>query len=448
MKRLKTFKTAFALPMAAIFCFAVGCRPAAAGTQPAKVADTVVVVDKVVVDSRIDTVKTGIEVLRDSGFAILDGKRVGLVTNQSGVDRNLNSTIDILNDAPNVHLVALYGPEHGVRGNHSAGKHVKDDVDPSTGLPIFSLYGKKRRPTQEMLEGIDVLVYDIQDNGSRSYTFISTLGSIMEACADVGVEVVVLDRPNPLGGLKVEGSYVEPDCVSFIGRYPIPYIYGLTVGELATYLNEEGLLRGPKWEEEPHHCQLTVVPMEGWRRDMYFDDTHQPWVMPSAHIPEAKTSFYYPASGMVGELGGWMSIGIGYTVPFQLFGAQWVDSDQFADSLNALHLPGVRFRPITYKPYYASGKDSTLQGVQFFFTDLDAARLTEVQFYVMQVAAELYPDHLAFPEGRKYKMFDYATGSHGIREAFSKSYRVEDILPYWRKDEEAFREASSKYYLY
>lgn len=448
MKRLETFKTVLMLPLAAIVCFAASCRPAVAGEQAALPADTIVVIEEVTRNTHQDTVKTGIEVLRDSGFAILDGKRVGLVTNQSGVDRNLNSTIDILNKAPNVHLVALYGPEHGVRGNHSAGRHVMDDIDPSTGLPVYSLYGRTRRPLPEMLDGIDVMVYDIQDNGSRSYTFISTLGSIMEACADADIEVVVLDRPNPLGGLKVEGSYVEPDCVSFIGRYPIPYIYGLTVGELAMYLNEEGLLRGPRWDEEPHHCRLTVVPMEGWRRDMYFDETHQPWVMPSAHIPEATTSFYYPASGMVGELGGWMSIGIGYTVPFQLFGAQWVDSDEFADKLNDLELPGVRFRPITYKPYYASGKDSTLQGVQFFFTDLDAARLTEVQFYVMQVAAELYPDHPAFTEGRQYRMFDFATGSHGIRETFSKRYRVEDILPYWRKDEEAFREASSKYYLY
>ena len=196
-------------------------------------------------------VKTGVEVLRDRGFEGLVGRKVGLVTNPSGVDRNLNSTIDLLYNAPGVELVALYGPEHGVRGDVYAGGKVSDTIDEATGLPVYSLYGSTRKPTPEMLEGIDVMVYDIQDVGARSYTFISTLGLVMEACAEKGIEVMVLDRPNPLGGNKIEGCYVEQPFNSFVSQYRIPYIYGLTVGELAQLINEEGLNRGQLGDQAP-----------------------------------------------------------------------------------------------------------------------------------------------------------------------------------------------------
>ena len=194
-------------------------------------------------------VKTGIEVLRDRGFEGLVGKRVGLVTNPSGVDRYLNSTVDILFNAPGVELVALYGPEHGVRGDMYAGDKVADSKDPVTGLPVHSIYGATRKPTPEMLKGVDVVVYDIQDVGVRSYTFISSLGLVMEACGELGIEVIVLDRPNPLGGNKIEGNYVEPGFFSFVSQYPIPYVYGLTVGELAVMINEEGMNRGQKGDQ-------------------------------------------------------------------------------------------------------------------------------------------------------------------------------------------------------
>ena len=208
----------------------------------------------------------GIEVLEQNNFRELQGKRVGLVTNPSGVARDLRSTIDILYDAPLVNLVALYGPEHGVRGDAYAGDHVEGGNDARTGLPVYSLYGDTREPTQEMLKGIDVMVYDIQDVGTRCYTFISTLGLVMRACAKAGVEVVVLDRPNPLGGLKVEGATVKEGFFSFVSQYPIPYIYGLTPGEVALMINEEGMNRGQKGNLEPLRCQLTVVPMRGWHR--------------------------------------------------------------------------------------------------------------------------------------------------------------------------------------
>ena len=393
-------------------------------------------------------VKPGIEVLRDGGFKELQGKRVGLVTNPSGVDRYLRSTIDILYNAPGVELVALYGPEHGVRGDVYAGGKVADTRDEATGLPVYSLYGATRRPTPEMLEGIDVMVYDIQDVGARSYTFISTLGLVMEACAPKGIEVIVLDRPNPLGGNKIEGCYVEQPFNSFVSQYRIPYVYGLTVGELAIMINEEGLNRGQLGNQEPVRCKLTVVPMEGWERDMLYEDTGRPWVLPSPNIPFKETPLYYAAAGICGELYGFMDIGIGYTLPFQLFGATWLDPEKLKARLESYGLPGVSFRTIWYKPIAGSRKGELVKGLQYFFTDYEKARVTETQFYVMQAVAELYPDKKAFEVISGYGLFDKVCGTDYVRKEFSKRYKVADIRNYWRKDEAAFREMSQKYHIY
>ena len=393
-------------------------------------------------------VKTGIEVLRDRGFEGLQGRRVGLVTNPSGVDRHLNSTIDILYNAQGVELVALYGPEHGVRGDVYAGGKVSDTVDAATGLPVYSLYGSTRKPTPEMLEGIDVMVYDIQDVGARSYTFISTLGLVMEACAEKGIEVMVLDRPNPLGGNKIEGCYVERPFNSFVSQYRIPYIYGLTVGELAMLINEEGLNRGQLGDQAPSKCSLTVVPMEGWTRDMLYEDTGLPWVLPSPNIPFKDSPLYYVSSGICGELYGFLNIGVGYTLPFQVFGAPWIDPVALKEKLDSYRLPGVSFRTIYYTPISGSLKGQLTAGVQFFFTDYGKARLTELQFYVMQALAELYPDRKAFEVANGVGLFDKVCGTDYVREVFSKGYNFADIKEYWRKDEKSFRALSQKYHLY
>ncbi len=393
-------------------------------------------------------VKTGIEVLRDRGFDVLKGKRVGLVTNPSGVDRNLCSTVDILFNAPEVNLVALYGPEHGVRGDVYAGGKISDTVDETTGLPVFSLYGATRKPTQEMLKGVDVMVYDIQDVGVRSYTFISTLGLVMEACSEAGVEVVVLDRPNPLGGNKIEGCLVEQPFNSFVSQYRIPYVYGLTVGELAVMINEEGLNRGQKGDQEPVRCDLTVVPMKGWKRDMVYEDTKLPWVLPSPNIPFKDSPMYYAAAGVCGELYGFLNIGVGYTLPFQLFGATWIEPDALKARLDSYNLPGVEFRTIWYKPISGSLKGQLVKGLQYFFTDFEAARITETQFHVMQAIAELYPDKKPFEVADGVGLFDKVCGTDWIRNAFSKTYRFDTIKDYWRKDEKAFRTLSKKYHMY
>ena len=393
-------------------------------------------------------VKTGIEVLRDRGFEELKGRRVGLVTNPSGVDAHLRSTIDILFNAPEVELVALYGPEHGVRGDVYAGGHVTDAVDAATGLPVYSLYGPTRKPAPEMLEGIDVIVYDIQDVGVRSYTYISTLGLVMEACGEKGIEVMVLDRPNPLGGNKIEGCVVEPGFFSFVSQYRIPYVYGLTVGEVAMMINEEGMNCGQKGTQEPAHCKLTVIPMEGWTRDMVYEDTGLPWVLPSPNIPFKDTPVYYAAAGICGELYGFLNIGIGYTLPFQVFSATWLDAVRLKERLESYELPGISFRTIWFKPFSGSQKGELVQGVQYFFTDYEQARITETQFYVMQAVAELYPDRKAFEIIKGYGLFDKVCGTDYVRHEIQKHYKASDIIGYWRKDEEAFRALSQKYHIY
>ena len=385
-------------------------------------------------------VKTGLDMLRESNFKCLEGKRVGLITNPTGVDANLRSTIDILHEAPNVNLVALYGPEHGVRGDVHAGDKVDSSTDPKTGLPVYSLYGKTRKPTPEMLQDIDVLVYDIQDIGCRSFTYISTMGVAMEACGENGKGFIVLDRPNPVGD-KVEGNLVEEGYFSFVSQFPIPYLYGLTCGELAQMINNEGMTA--------KKCNLQVIKMKGWKRKMQFAETGLPWVPSSPHIPHATSSVFYPISGIVGELG-YMSIGVGYTIPFEMFAASWINADSLADRLNALDLPGVRFRPMHLKPFYAVGKGEQLQGVQVHVTDYPKARLSEIQFYVMQELASLYPDKKVFEHAdeKRFNMFDKVSGSDNIRKRFAQNYRFDDIREYWYKDAEPFRKLSKPYYLY
>lgn len=387
--------------------------------------------------------QSGIETLKQQKFQPLKGKRVGLITNPTGIDSNLKSTIDILFEEKSLSLVALFGPEHGVRGDFSAGDNVADYTDKNTGLKVYSIYGKYRKPTKEMLSGIDVLVYDIQDIGSRSYTFISSLGLCMEAAAENNIEFVVLDRPNPLGGLKTEGMTVESGFESFVSQYPIPYIHGLTVGELALFLNGEGLLAGGI------KCKLTVIPMKGWERNMTFDKTGLPWVPTSPHIPHFYSPVFYPATGILGELGV-INIGVGYTLPFQLLAAEWIDAELLAKKMNELNLPGLKFRPVHFTPYYSVAKGVAIHGIQIHITDYNKANLTLIQFYFLQECKKLWPDRNVFDmcDKSRISMFDKVCGSDKIRTEFLKNFQVSDIYPIWTKGIEAFRLKSAVYFLY
>ncbi len=388
-------------------------------------------------------VTTGLEMLEITKFNILKGKRVGLITNPTGVDRAFNSAIDLLHNAPGVQLVALYGPEHGARGEFTAGERITSSSDPSTGIPVFSLYGNTKKPTEEMLKGVDLLVYDIQDIGSRSYTYISTLGLAMEAAAENNIPFVVLDRPNPLGGIRMEGPVVQPGFYSFVSQYPIPYIHGMTVGELAIFLNEEGLLKnGIK-------CKLDVVKMTGWKRSMTFGDTGLPWIASSPHIPHSTSAYYYPATGILGELYV-ASIGVGYTLPFELCAAEWFPSDSLATNLNDLKLPGVIFRPVYYKPYYSVSQGKLVRGVQIHITDYMTAPLTLIQFYILQEAHKLRPGKDVFKlcESSRLEMFDKVCGTDKVRTEFTKTFSVSSIYGLWMDDIPEFRKKAEKYFLY
>jgi uncharacterized protein YbbC (DUF1343 family) len=388
-------------------------------------------------------VKPGIDVLRSRGFDILKGKRVGLITNPTGVSADLEQTVDILHNAPGVKLVALFGPEHGVRGDAEGGKIVDSFNDSQTGLPVFSLYGRTRKPTKDMLRGIDVLVYDIQDIGVRSYTYISTLGLAMEAAAENNVMFVVLDRPNPLTGVRVEGPMLDLKYKSFIGAYQIPYVYGMTAGELAEMINMEG------WLEKGVKCNLVVIPMEGWKRSMWWDETGLPWVPTSPHIPHASTPLFYVMTGLLGELGT-ANQGVGYTMPFELVGASWVNGEKLADYLNSRGLTGVRFRPLSYKPFYFDTAGSRFLGVQIHVTDREKLNMTAVQVNVIDALQRLFPEKDIFARAKPDRIgsFDKATGSDELRNAFQSRRSVEEILRSIDRERAPFMIERQKYLLY
>lgn len=388
-------------------------------------------------------VKPGIEVLRDRGFAMLRGKRVGLITNPTGITSGFQQTVDVLAGAPGVQLIALFGPEHGVRGDMEAGKYVESYVDERTRLPVYSLYGKTRKPTHEMLRGIDVLVYDIQDIGVRSYTYISTMGYAMEAAAENNIAFVVLDRPNPLTGLRVEGTVLDTSFRSFVGMYPIPYVYGMTAGELAQMINGEGWLNGGR------RCSLTVVPMEGWSRDQWWKDTGLPWVPPSPHIPGEETPIFYVLTGLLGELGT-ANQGVGYTLPFELVGAPWIDGHQLARYLNAQGLRGVYFRPLTYKPFYFDTTGQTYRGVQIHVTDRDRIELGVVQISILEALCKLVPGRTIFDRARpdRVQMFDKVVGSDAVRKMLMSNGNGDDLLMKIEREKAGFMPRRQSYLIY
>jgi uncharacterized protein YbbC (DUF1343 family) len=387
-------------------------------------------------------VKLGNEVLAEHGFAELAGKRVGLITNPSGVNRRFESTIDVLRAARGVNLVALFGPEHGIYGDVPAGLKVEGQVDARTGLPVHSLYGATHRPTPAMLEGLDALVYDLQDTGCRSYTFVSTMGDAMDACGEAGIEFIVLDRPNPLGGVRVEGPLVENEKFrSGVSRWDVPYVYGLTCGELARMLNDRGWIK--------HRCKLTVVPLRGWKRTMIWENTGLPWVPTSPHVPHAQSPLFQVATGMLGETGA-VSIGVGYTLPFQCVAAPNVNPHALAEKLNGYRLPGVHFQPVTYAPSYATFKGESVGGVQLYFTDPAHAPLTAINYYALE-ALQQVAGRDVFAEakaGQRTAMFDKVNGSDAPRLAFQSGATAADIVAAWKTGEEKFRREREPYLLY
>ncbi len=394
-------------------------------------------------------VLTGIDVLRANNFNILRGKRVGLVTNQTGRTRDGQSTIDVLFEARRLpggpQLVALFGPEHGLRGTVGAGAHVANGRDARTGLPVYSLYGSSRRPSAAMSRGIDVWVFDMQEIGSRSYTFISTLGEVMTAAARSRKPLVVLDRPNPIGGNRVEGSSVAPGFRSFVSPFPIPYCHGLTMGELAQLVN------GRKYLPGGVQCQLRVVPMLGYKRTMEWSETGLSWVRTSPNIPRQDSPYFYAATGIVGELSP-LSIGIGTAFPFQLAGAPGLDAVRFESELRRRGLAGVAFRAARWTPRGGAYSGRECEGVQLFITDTSRAQLSRLNFELMDAARKIggarFSSSKWFVERDKARMFDLVCGSDRFRRLFLRGAGAGILWREWNREAQAFRSNRARFLLY
>ena len=377
--------------------------------------------------------------VKEGHFRGLKGKRVGLVSNQTGVNQLLTPTLDVLK-GQGIHVVALFSPEHGWAGSAYAGEATANGK--ARTLQLHSLHGKTRRPTDAMLKGVDVLVYDIQDIGVRSYTYATTLFYVMEEAAKRRIPVVVLDRPNPINGLIIDGGMLEPKWRSFIGYVNVPYCHGMTIGELAQFFNGEYQIG----------CRLKVIPMKGWKRTMSFKETGLTWIPTSPHIPEADTPLFYASTGILGELE-IVNIGVGYTLPFKVVGAPWIDADLFAEKLNSQKLPGVHFFPFHYRPFYGSLKGKECHGVLIRVTNMKKYQPLSVQYLLMGMLKSLYPAQtkgsLEKVEGNKKRLFNLANGNDEIfRLMLYERYAAWKMIAYQKKEREAFKELRAKYLIY
>ncbi|MGD2170068.1 MAG: DUF1343 domain-containing protein [Chlamydiota bacterium] len=382
-------------------------------------------------------VRVGLDVFFDEGYVKkIHGKNIAIITNHTGVDGLLKTTIEKFKDNQDKYkIIALFSPEHGIKGSAYAFESVDDSIDKNK-IPIYSLHGKTRRPTDKMLTNIDVLIYDIQCIGSRSYTYITTLFYVMEEASKKNIKVIILDRPNPLGGVIVDGPLLDENLRSFIGYINVPYCHGMTIGELGRYFNEEYKIG----------CDLEVISMKGWKREMSFADTKLHWVPPSPHIPEPDTPFFYPSTGILGELQ-LLSIGIGYTLPFKIIGAPWIDSEKLASMLNMQKLPGVYFMPFSFKPFYGMYKGKDCHGVKIQITDPKKYRPIAVQFLILGILKSLYPKKFAKSfEGLNKKLFSKAVGSAKILEILEKEkYAAWKMIEYQAKEIEDFKKKRKKY---
>ena len=400
------------------------------------------------IQAAVDTQKTdanfrtrpGVEMLfaDPANLALIKGKRVGLITNPTGVDSELNSTIDLLANHPECKLVALFGPEHGIRGDFFAGAKVEDAVDKNTGVKIYSLYGTGRNaPSLEILKEMDALIYDIQDIGIRPYTFINTMINCMKAAKEAGIAFIVLDRPDPTGGDSVEGPVLEKGMESGIGIWTIPYTYGLTPGELAMMYNAE----------EKIGANLHVVKMGGWKRGMTYNETGLPWIPPSTHIPRWDTSLYCAITGGMGELHT-VNEGVGYTLPFEVAAAPFIDGTALAAELNKRNLPGVRFRPISYKVFYYQFKDQECSGVHVMITDHKKVRGCFTGLNIIDAINRMYPEINILEAGNRVGMFNKAMGTDKIRTMLLEKKSMDEIEASYKPAIDEYLARRAKYLMY
>ena len=388
------------------------------------------------------TVRIGIERLIEEDRSLVTGARVALVSNPASIDRGFRHAAEMLGEDPRIELVALFGPQHGFRSdlqdNMIETPHARDE---RRRIPIYSLYSETREPTPEMLRDIDVLVVDLQDVGTRVYTYIYTMANCMRAAARHGVRVVVCDRPNPVGGLAIEGAILRPECVSFVGQFPIPLRHGMTIGELARLFNQEFSIG----------AALDVVPLDGWQRRMYFDETGLPWVIPSPNLPTLDSAIVYP--GAVLFEGTMLSEGRGTTRPFELIGAPWIDGESLASAMNARGLPGVHFRATFFEPTFQKHAKQTCGGCQLHVTDRGAFQPVRTAVELIDGFKRQNPSAFAWRqppyeyEHDKWPI-DILYGSDGLRTTIDSGGDLAPLIASWKAAEEAFRKTREKYLMY
>jgi uncharacterized protein YbbC (DUF1343 family) len=384
-------------------------------------------------------VSLGVDVFFDEGGEQLKGKKVGLIINQTSIDSKMRSTLSRFQEA-GIQVAALFSPEHGLKGHHYAGEKVSHGKVAE--IPVYSLHGEHRRPSQEMLSGLDALVYDIQCTGVRAYTYQTTLYYVMEEAAKSGILCVVLDRPNPINGLVVDGPMLNAERRSFIGYINVPYCPGMTIGELSKFFNAEYKVG----------CKLFVIPMKGWKRSMSYRDTGLAWIPPSPNVPEPDTPLYYPVTGILGEME-LVSIGIGYTLPFKIVGAPWIKAHDFASALNAQKMPGVRFQPYHFRPFYGQFKGLDCEGVLIQITDEKIFRPLSTQYLMIGLLKSLYPSEFMrrlgeINAGRK-ELFCKANGNDAVFDIIQQEkYPAWKLIDFQKAEREAFLEKRKLYLLY
>lgn len=378
-------------------------------------------------------VMPGLEVLLTEQTDLIKGKRIGLITNHTAVDRRMNHAIDLLQAIPGVKLTALYAPEHGIRGMVQAGGKVVDTIDRRSGIPVYSIYGQNRRPTPDMLKEVDVLIFDIQDAGVRFYTFISSMGECMAAAAQKGIPFIVLDRPNPLADLALEGRMLDIDGFkSFVGAYHVPIRYGWTIGELAGFV-KNGL---------ENDLDLTVMKMKNYRRDLWYDQTGLQWIAPSPNLPSVTTATVYP--GMCLFEGTNLSEGRGTTQPFEMIGAPWLDGHRLVEDLAELSLPGVLFRPVGFTPTFSKYEGEGCEGIQVHVTDREQFEAVWTVLQILTIVKRNHPEDFQWRESS----IDRLSGSDTVRKAIDAGTPVDEILNSWKPELEEFDQLRKRYFLY
>jgi len=374
----------------------------------------------------------GIDVLEQQGYALLQGKQVGLLTNHTGVDSSGRSTADLLAKAPGVKLIALFSPEHGIRGKRQAGAPIGDTIDPKLHLPVYSLYGTVQKPSPEMLNAIDVLVFDMQDVGARFYTYLTTMGMAMEAAAQRGIPFMVLDRPNPAGGAALEGQALDPRIHHFTAYYQVPVRHGFTAGELAQWYNQTQKL----------NVQLTVISLKNWKRDELWPETRLPFVPPSPNIRNPTAALLYSGVGMFEATN--VSVGRGTETPFEVVGAPWMQGDLLARRLNALQLPGLQFKAASFTPATDANQGRLCAGVRIKVTDPKAVRPVDLFVQICCLIRELWPKDFQ----PRWDEVARVTGSQDFEHLYEANRPAVEILDLFHKSAEQFAKDRQPYLLY